>query len=321
MKKLLPAMVVLLLLFSSLSTYSFSLPGIRYKNKIFLGVDTSKDVVYGEAYYYGKKIKLKMDIYQPHGDRAAKRAVVICIHGGGFVGGGKSDRHIVSICKDLARRGYVTTSINYRLQNKSNMSYGIAITQAMHDAKAAVRFFRKYAEQLRIDTEKIAVLGGSAGAVTALYVAYLRETEYEGNSGNEGYSSNVSACVDLWGGLFKNVTEIDAGEPPVCIVHGTEDKVVPFSEAINITERCNETGVYYEFYPIKNEGHAPWNKMNYFYPLIVNFLYNKFVGAKANSFVYLILQQWLQHHHLLLRDLIQLSVRENLQMAHPLLHI
>lgn len=145
----------------------------------------------------------------------------------------------------------------------------------MYDAKAAIRYFRAHAAKWRIDDDKIAILGSSAGAVTALHATYLREKEYEGNSGNEGYSSNVSACIDLWGGLYKNVSKIDAGEPPVLIIHGTNDNVVPFSEAINITKRCEEVGVYYEIHPLEGEGHAPWHLLNKFILWIVNFSLSK----------------------------------------------
>ncbi len=268
-----------------LTTPSFVMPskaiGIRYKDEIFRRVDVTKDVTYGENYNFrGELVELKMDVYEPHGDRASKRALIIFIHGGGFTGGDKTDKQWVFLCKNFAKRGYVTASINYRLQKPGNVT-SHAITQAMHDAKAAVRYFRRYAEQWRIDESKIALVGGSAGAITALHATYLTEPEYEGNSGNEGYSSNVSACIDLWGGLYDNVSKIDAGEAPVCIIHGTEDKGVPFSEALNISRRCSEVGVYYELHPLEGEGHAPWHRIDEFLPWMVDFLYNKMIGVKG----------------------------------------
>ena len=277
MRKLVVAAIVFVILFSHATSDAF---GIRYKNRIFSRVDVTKDVVYGQNYVNGTLVKLKMDVYEPHGDTAASRALVICIHGGGFTGGDKSNKYIVYICKDLAMRGYVTASINYRLQPKGNINYGKAVTEAMYDAKAAVRYFRAHAAQWRIDTSKIAILGSSAGAITALHACYLREAEYEGDSGNSGYSSNVSACIDMWGGLYKNVSEIDAGEPPVLIIHGTDDKVVPFTEAMNITKQCDAVGVSYELHALKGEGHAPWHLLAKFIPWIVNFLYAKMIGIK-----------------------------------------
>ena len=275
--------IIIMLL--SLSVHSFAKTpiGIRYKHEIFSKVDITKDVVYGENYdFAGRLVELKMDIYEPHGDKESKRALIIFIHGGGFTGGDKADKQWVFLCTTFAKRGYVTASINYRLQKPGNVTKH-AITQAMHDAKAAIRYFRAHASEWKIDEEKIALVGGSAGAITALHATYLTEPEYEGNSGNEGYSSNVSACVDLWGGLYDNVSRIDAGEPPVCIIHGTEDKGVPFSEALNITNRCKEVGVYCELHPLEGEGHAPWHLINEFLPWIVNFLYTKMIGASVKE--------------------------------------
>ena len=163
----------MLLLLSGFSIASVPLK-IRYKNKIFSSVDINKDVIYGSAYDYNHTlINLKMDVYQPHGDKDSKRALIIMIHGGGFYGGDKSNGHISCLCEDFAKRGYVTASINYRLQPKDNIDYSTAITQAMHDAKAAVRYFRAYSNIWRIDDKKIALLGSSAGAITSLHQMFL----------------------------------------------------------------------------------------------------------------------------------------------------
>jgi len=276
-------LIAIILLLIPYNAFAIKPIGIRYKHEIFSRVDITKDVVYGQNYdFTGKLVELKMDVYEPHGDNENQRALIIFIHGGGFTGGDKASRQWVEMCTTFAKRGYVTASINYRLQPKGNVT-AKAITQAMHDAKAAVRYFRAYASQWRIDEEKIALVGGSAGAITALHATYLTEPEYEGNSGNEGYSSNVSACVDLWGGLYDNVSKIDAGEAPVLIIHGTEDKAVPFSEALNISKRCEEVGVYCELHALEGKGHAPWQMIEDFLPWIVNFLYAKMIKVKSKD--------------------------------------
>lgn len=258
-------------------------PKDRYSSIVFEDVTVHKDVVYGRAYdYTGNLTDLLMDIYEPKGDFARKRALVIVIHGGGFVAGDKASGKWVKLCTLLAKMGYVAASINYRLQPRVNFNKSRAITEAMYDAKAAVRFFRAHADDYRIDPDRIALIGASAGAITALHVTYLREPEFEGDSGNPGYSSNVTACVDLWGGLYENVTEIDPGEPPVLIIHGTEDKVVPYSEAENISKRCEEVGVHYSLHPLEGAGHAPWDRCKEFLPWILDFLY-KYCARKDES--------------------------------------
>jgi len=249
-------------------------PKDRYKKQVFKNIDIHENIVYGQAYNYeGRLINLSMDVYEPHNDYAEKRALIIAIHGGGFVGGDKSDGKWRDFCKLFSKMGYVTASINYRLQPEDSRDMNRAITEAMYDAKAAVRFFRANSEKYKIDNNRIAIAGSSAGAITALYVTYLREAKYEGDSGNPGFSSNITACVDLWGGLYSNVTEIDQGEPPVLIIHGTDDKVVPYSEAENISRRCRELGIAYILHPLEGEGHAPWDRYQDFLPWIIDFLY------------------------------------------------
>lgn len=288
MKKLAIVIVAMLILpFVASAKNPF---GLRYRHKIFWRVDVTKDITYGRNYdYNGNLVDLKMDVYEPHGDRENKRALIIFIHGGGFISGDKAGRQWVYLCETFAKMGYVTASINYRLEAKNSINYGRAVTNAMYDAKAAVRYFRAHASEWRIDESKIALVGGSAGAITALHATYLREKEYEGDSGNAGYSSNVSACVDLWGGLYKNVSKIDENEPPVLIIHGKEDEVVPFSEAINISKRAQEVGVYCELHALEGEGHAPWHRINDFIPWIVDFLYDKMIGKKVIKPPYIII--------------------------------
>jgi poly(3-hydroxybutyrate) depolymerase len=78
----------------------------------------------------------------------------------------------------------VTTSIDYRLRSGN---LGQAITDAQHDAQAAVRWLRRHADQYRIDPERIAIGGTSAGAITALYVG--NHAEDPGTSGNPEFRS------------------------------------------------------------------------------------------------------------------------------------
>ncbi len=277
-------LVITLIISSLTGCITDEYPKDRYKKEVFKDVDIHENIVYGQAYdYNGDLIDLLMDIYEPHNDYAKNRALVIFIHGGGFISGDKAEGKWIKFCTLFAKMGYVTASINYRLQPRGSRNTSRAILEAMYDAKAAVRFFRANAEKYRIDTSRIAVVGSSAGAVTALHVTYLRESEYEGDSGNPGFSSNVTACVDLWGGLYNKVTEIDPGEPPVLIIHGTEDTTVPYSEAENISKQCREVGVFCSLHPLVGEGHAPWDRYKEFLPWIIDFLYSYCANKKDDG--------------------------------------
>jgi acetyl esterase/lipase len=255
----------------------------RYKDEIFPDIDIKYNITYGtNTDSNGKIITLLLDIYEPSRDISQKRPALIIIHGGGFTEGDKTFPQIVTLCTSFAKRGYVTASINYRLQPNETDDLRQALIQAVYDTKAAIRYIRATSDIWHIDIEKIAVIGSSAGAVTALYVSYLTGVEYEGDSGNPGFSSNVSACVDLWGGLHNNVNKIESGEPPVLIIHGTEDTTVPYSEAINISSRCQQVGVYCELHPL-NTAHAPWRFLPDFLPWIVDFLYTHCVDTQNNT--------------------------------------
>jgi acetyl esterase/lipase len=139
----------------------------------------------------------------------------------------------------------------------------------MCDARAAVRWLRRNATSYRIDENKIAIGGGSAGAFTALHVAYASG---EGDSGNPGYSSRVAAVIDLWGGLL-DITDMTHGEPPLMVIHGTADRTVAFSFADSLVRRAKDVGVVCEFHPLEGQGHAAWAQMVQFIDWIAPFLY------------------------------------------------
>jgi acetyl esterase/lipase len=216
---------------------------LRYKNEVFVQIDSSMNVPYGASKnIQGQLAPLYLDVYSPHADTLKKRPMVVFVHGGGFVNGDKRTGYSRIVSENLTRRGFVVGSINYRLgieEPKSNVSYFEAMIRAVQDAKAAVRFFRKNAQAYGIDTTKIYLAGGSAGAMTALQAAYLDQKEVpgfidiaknglmEGTSGNEGFSSKVHGVVNFWGAMV-NYAWINQGDVPLFNVHGTADKTVPY---------------------------------------------------------------------------------------------
>lgn len=122
------------------------------------------------------------------------------------------------------------------------------------DFKAAVRWLRAHATQLGIDPERIGAIGNSAGGFTVLAGTYL---EAAGSSGNPGYSSEVACAISLWGGLG-NVMEMDAGEAPVCLVHGTNDPTVDYQLSVDVHQRALQLGIPTELHLIPGAGHGPW---------------------------------------------------------------
>ena len=239
---------------------SLTAQGQRYRDEVFASASVTPNIAYGQAIdEHGESETLLLDVYQPAGDTEASRPAFVWIHGGGFTGGDKADALDATIATRFAKRGYVTASINYRLREGEYFEEGDprlpgVIADAQHDAQAAVRWLRANAATYRINASRIAVGGTSAGAITALQVAY--NSGDPGDSGNPGYPSTVSAIVDVSGAMATGL--IDAGEPPVLIVHGTVDTRVAYSNALAIVARAQEVGVTYEFHPLEGAGHGVW---------------------------------------------------------------
>lgn len=122
-------------------------------------------------------LELNMDLYRPvvqenHGPFP----LLLLIHGGAFYNGDKRSLGFPEMGEHFAKRGYVVASINYRLgfwpwcQAVDRAGY-----RAVQDANAAVRYLLSHKEELNIDPDNIFVAGSSAGAITALNLAFMDE--------------------------------------------------------------------------------------------------------------------------------------------------
>ncbi|OGX85355.1 hypothetical protein BEN47_15080 [Hymenobacter lapidarius] len=226
--------------------------GGRFYRPIFPNVTVTSGVAYGSAVTaFGVPQTLLMDVYQPTGDVAAERPVIIFAHQGGFFVGSRTDAYMVKVCTQFAKLGYVTASIDYRLgfpvtgfnAPADTPQVARAAIRGMQDMRAAVRFFRRdaaTANAYRVSPSRIVVGGSSAGGFMALEVGYLDKAsevpEYvglaalggiEGESGNPGFSSAVLAVLNL-SGATERPSLIEPGDAPLYSLHGTADATVPY---------------------------------------------------------------------------------------------
>ena len=303
--------------------------GDRFQTPIFSDVTVTQDVPYGSNTEAGGTLKdLKFDFYEPTGDDLEKRPLIIWAHGGSFLGGDENSGDIVELCEEFSKRGYVNASINYRLLSfpyiLGQISAGVPIDEvffdgvvkAVGDMRAAVRFFRQDAATdniYNIDPNQIYVGGASAGAVMAIHTAYLTTESdfdnytaldgmqyinanggFEGDSGNDGYSSAVSGVVNLCGAAG-SVDFIQANEVPIVSIHGDADNTVPYATdlvsvsgfdviemdgSFTINQHANDIGLQSELWTLPNQDHmAHSNATNFpqtvefvsefLYPLII----------------------------------------------------
>ena len=181
---------------------------------------------------------LLMDIYEPVGDSALLRPLVLMIHGGAFYNGDKQDEAYVKWCRHFASLGYVAVSLNYRM---GFLPYKNAIDcagyRAVQDANASLRFLVHHADIYRINPDLIFTWGTSAGAITALNVAFLKDKNRPKSVVNEGKIAklvpeladnfHVKAVANMWGAVHDTAILANS-RTAVISFHGDADGIVPY---------------------------------------------------------------------------------------------
>jgi acetyl esterase/lipase len=139
---------------------------------------------------------LQLDLWVPAGDGPAP--VVVWVHGGGFMFG---DRRILpetfrpnQVFDALLDAGLAVATIDYRHALEA------PFPAQLHDAKAAVRYLRAFADELGISTGRIGAMGESAGGhIVAALGLTAHRADLEGSHGVVGPSSAVDVVVDWYG--------------------------------------------------------------------------------------------------------------------------
>jgi acetyl esterase/lipase len=204
----------------------------RYKEEI-------TDSVKVETYTYAFKDNqsLDMDVYTPAIDNQTSRPLIFYVHGGGFSGGTRNDPGIQTFCRKLARRGYVVSSISYRLTRKgTETGFGCECTAtdklntfnaAVEDLQDATFFMIQHRENMGFDPQKIIISGSSAGAEAVLNAAYQPPYCYGLDSGPVSYAGVISMA-----GAIPDTSRIfNESAIPSLLFHGTCDNLVPYATA------------------------------------------------------------------------------------------
>jgi acetyl esterase/lipase len=231
----------------------------------------TRDVAYGQ----GGGHPLYLDIYRPLIPIATPTPAVIWIHGGGWSVGDKYPSQVTL----MAKAGFFCVSINYRLSGEARFP------AALEDAKCAVRWLRANAADYQVDPGAIGVWGGSAGAHLALMVACADENAgMEGAGGWSDVSSRVQAVCSYYGPTdlvlafgqpsvasfigaplsvdaeaYRRASPIyyvDHDDPPLLLVHGDMDSLVPLSQAQEILADYQQLKLDARLIVVKNAGHG-----------------------------------------------------------------
>jgi len=235
-----------------------------YQDTIY-SVSVKEDVVYGSAQGYwesypdsggtyqeifdakqqelenGKKeLALTMDIYLPNDSNRVSRPLLVLIHGGAFFNGDKADLGFPEWAHDFASMGYVVASVNYRLGFKKNLaSVKQAGFYAVQDVDAAIRYIVHNKHLYNVDSNRVFVAGTSAGGITALNVAFMRDSDIPSEAQEEGGKNAVNpemndsykirAVGNMWGAVNK-LSILDNAFSSIISFHSTGDPVVPYGK-------------------------------------------------------------------------------------------
>ena len=162
------------------------------------------EVRQGVQYVVHDGIPLSGDLYVPKA--AGKYPVIIAMHGGGWQVGNSGNYR--SWGNWLAARGYAVFAINYRLIKSGQKAY----PDAVHDVRAAIQFVKAKAADLKVDAERVALMGDSAGAHLAALVALAGDDAtfaggYKGDP-NAAVSTKVKAVVGAYG-IYDMVQQVN----------------------------------------------------------------------------------------------------------------
>ncbi len=229
-----------------------------------------KDLVYKTV----DSLALKLSLY--HSKDIKKNApLLIFVHGGAWKKGKKEDywHYLIS----YAQKGYITATVQYRLSGQAKYP------AQLQDVDDALVWLKQQAAKYHIDKNKIALIGGSAGAHLAMLSAYTNGHKIPNNNKE---SAQVQAVVNIYGpsdlttekaindtsvkslfgktyseapDLYKNASpifQVSEKAPPTLSFHGTLDELVPVEQSDRLHQKLMDIGVLSHYHKLKGWPHT-----------------------------------------------------------------
>jgi len=225
-----------------------------------------RNVEYGRA----GDVSLSLDLALPDG--AGPFPAVIIVHGGGWIGGHR-EYNVQPLFAPLTKAGFAWFSISYRLATDL-LAFGVAVD----DVQTAIDYVRTHAREYNLDPTRIAVLGESAGAhlamlaverspksIAAVVAMYppsdLVSLAHDSRTIPESIRQMVRAAgmEQFITGYLREMSPIEhvtSDLPPVLLIHGTADWVVPFQQSERFLKKLRDSGVPAELMTVEGGGHG-----------------------------------------------------------------
>jgi acetyl esterase/lipase len=233
----------------------------------------SANVVYLTANNYDAKL----DVYQPGGDNP--HPTLIYFHGGGWVSGTKEEA-VLEVMPFL-QKDWAVVNVEYRLARVS------LAPAAVEDCRCALHWVIDHAKDYKFDVNRIVVMGHSAGGHLALTTGMLPVSAGLDRECPPEKEMKVAAIIDWFGitdvgdlfegpnkqdyavmwmgsqvnrdGIAKRVsplTYVRAGIPPILMIQGDADRIVPYTHSQRLHEALDRSGIPNELVTIPGGHHG-----------------------------------------------------------------
>jgi acetyl esterase len=222
---------------------------------------------------------LTLDAFVPEGEGPFPTCILV--HGGGFTKGDKTS-FIKPLFAPLSDAKFAWFTINYRLA--PDHRYPVCI----EDAEAAIRWVKAHAKEYKADTNRIALIGESAGGHIVSMVgtrahgetALAAVVSFYGPHDLEFQADNrhaVGASLTALLGISDELNEanrkalhdaspssyVKAGMPPYLLIHGTKDDKVPYEQSVRFQKQMKAAGNVCDLIAIPEgiHGMGGWDKL------------------------------------------------------------
>lgn len=185
------------------------------------GLNEYRDIPYANR--SGKE--LLMDIYEPKADEDTDLPVIINIHGGGLIDGNKNLSE--GFCRQLAKRGYLVCSLEYRLIPN------VRVYEQFDDVCAGMDCVGRKLVEFNVDFTRIYIAAESAGAYLATYVASMKKSKVLQDAiGYQPTRMNFKA-LGLISGMFYTTRKDATGRFLSRSFYGKDDRSKKIAEYTN----------------------------------------------------------------------------------------
>jgi acetyl esterase/lipase len=249
-----------------LGIFSIAIPIAGCANPIFLLANAP--TVFGSYerhtdLAYGQGPRQRLDVYAPPDAQA--RPVVIFWYGGSWKHGSKADYRFVGAA--LAERGFVAVLPDYRLYP------AVTFPAFCEDGARALAWVEQHAQEFGGDPQRIVLMGHSAGAQIAAFIAY-------NHAFDEKAGAQTKSIVGLVGlsGPYVLITDtrelratfpppfteadwqpldyVDAASPPTLLLHGLDDTEVEPEQSIELHDALAGNHVRVDMHLYEHRRHA-----------------------------------------------------------------